>query len=86
MTFLGQVNIDAFTAIASPIIALICLFMWYIHNTKRIRDIGKDPKIVQRVTIGLMIWSFLYSVYEYIGEQGWISGYVSSLDKALAKF
>jgi hypothetical protein len=26
-------------------------FMWYILNTKRIRDIGKDPKIVQKITI-----------------------------------
>ena len=53
--------------------------LWYTLNSKRIRDIGKNPKIVQQITIALITIGVVHAVYVFFGEAGFISGYVTSL-------
>ena len=57
--------------------------MWYVLNTKRIRDIGKDPKVVQKITIWLIIWNVIFSMYQFLWDQGWLPWYVSQFQKML---
>lgn len=65
---------EALISMASILFMIAGWLMWYVLNTKRARDIGKDPKVIQKITIGLMVWSFIIQLYDFMGESGWIPG------------
>ncbi len=65
---------EALISMASILFMIAGWLMRYVLNTKRARDIGKDPKVIQKITIGLMVWSFIIQLYDFMGESGWIPG------------
>ena len=86
--FLGKIAMMTSPAawVVNIIFLIMSFVMWYALNTKRMRDIGKDPRLVQRITISLFVWNILYSIYISLWENGFISGYVGSMQQALAEF
>lgn len=50
--------------------------IWLVLNIKRIRDIGKDPKNIRNITLGLISWRLIAIIYSTIWEAWWLPWYV----------
>ena len=80
MLQMGSIENAVIDFVTNAALIIGVYIIWYTLNSKRIRDIGKNPKVVQMITMILIGVSVINSLYHLTGMQGWISWYVQPLD------
>ena len=73
MLQMGSIENAVIDFVTNAALIIGVYIIWYTLNSKRIRDIGKNPKVVQMITMILIGVSVINSLYHLAGMQGWIS-------------